>query len=346
MRYWCIAAEAAVQQHLVLAPWQLTALGLSHEAIRKHAHRHGWHVDDLGAWWLPGKDTPLRRIAAAYLAFSKPAEAWTRVSVEDWNDEQAVADALVRAARDSQVVVCGPTAAWLHGLRDTPPDHVWLLIGVHAGRRKRPGVRLRYGSVPVSGTTVAHDLPVLDVEHTIVDSARVPMASRTHLYYELVRLLRRAESQRTTTRDKVTKIADRPGKFRGKPVLLQVLSDLAGEFTHSRAESDARRLAAQVLAEFGLTLHPEPYQIHHKGVRVAEADLAVLAIKYDLEVDGPHHQLPEQQEKDRNRDRLVLEAQWFPERFPTALIELSPRTFQAQVRQTVRRLVHEHGLGR
>jgi hypothetical protein len=346
MRYWSIAARAAEQQHLVLAPWQLTALGLCHETIRRHGARHGWRVDDLGMWWLPGPDAPLRRIAAAYLAFSKPSEAWTRLSVKDWDDEAAVALALVQAARDSDVVVCGPTAAWLHGLRDTLPDDIWLLVGVHAGRRKRAGVRLRYGSLPVGGTTILQDLPVLDIEHTIIDNARVPMPSRTHLHYELVRLLRHAERQRLTTRAKVRKLADRPGKFRGKPVLLAVLDDLDGQFSHSGAEDNARVLAAAVVAEFGLTLHPEPYDIHLDGIRIAEADIAVLEIRYDIEVDGPHHLLPEQQRKDRNRDRLVMEAQWFPERFPTELIDLSPRTFQTQVRQTIRRLMRQHGLDR
>lgn len=346
MRYWTVAARAAEQQHLVLAPWQLTALGLCHETIRKHGARHGWRVDDLGMWWLPGSDTDLRRIAAAYLAFSKPTDAWTRLSVKDWEDEEAIAQALVQAARDSDVVACGPTAAWLHGLRDTLPDAVWLLIGVHAGRRKRGGVRLRYGTLPVGGTTLLENIPVLGIEHTVMDNARVPMRSRTHLHYELVRLLRRAERQRLTTRKKVRQVVDRPGKFRGKPVLLAVLDDLDGQFTHSDAESDARTLVTEVLAEFGLELHPEPLEIRLNGVRVAEADLPILPIRYDIEVDGPHHQLPEQQAKDRNRDRLVLEAQWFPERFPTELIELSPRTFQAQVRQTVRRLVRQHGLDR
>lgn len=341
MQPWSIAARIAARQHLVIAVWQLTSLGICHAAIRAHLQAHGWHQDEWGVVWLPGPTTRIRTVAAAYLAYSKPAEAWARVTVDDWNDEDAVADAVVAAARASGLVICGPTAAWLHGLTDDESGDVWILLAIHNGQRKRSGIRLRYGTVTQDITTVVNDLPVLNSEHTIIDNARVPARTPRHLHYQLVRLLRRAERQRVTTRAKVDVVMARAGKFRGKPVLRDVLADLAGEFTHSLAEARARPLVNDVLGEFGLQLHPEPMEIWLGDVRIAEADLAVVDISYDLEVDGPHHLLPEQQEKDRNRDRLVREAGWFPERFPTELIELSPRTFQAQVRQTVRRLVAE-----
>lgn len=341
MRYWAIAARVARRQHLVLAQWQLTSLGLCPQAIREHMTRHGWERDALGSIWLPGPSTPIRTVAAGYLAFTKPALAWTRLRVENWEDEEQVASALLHGARDSGVAVCGPTAAWLHGLTDLPDDDVWLLLGVHAGRGKRFGVRLRYGAVSPNMVTVIDDLPVLNAEHTIIDNARVPAATPRHLHYTLVRLLRRAERQRVTTRVKVEAVMASAGKFRGKPVLRDVLADLAGEFVHSLAEAQARRLANEVLAEFGLCLHPEPLEIRLGGTRVAEADLPVVELCYDIEVDGPHHLLPEQQERDRNRDRLAFEAGWWVDRFPTELIELSPRTFQAQVRQTVRRLLRQ-----
>lgn len=341
MQPWSIAARIAAKQHLVIAVWQLTSLGICHSAIRAHVGAHGWHRDEWGVLWLPGPMTRIRTIAAAYLAYSKPADAWCRVTVDDWADEETVADAIVQAARDSQVVICGTTAAWLHGLRDDRTGDVWVLLGRHNGQRKRSGIRLRYGAVRPDMITILHDLPVLNAEHTIIDNARVPAPTRQHLHYALVRLLRRAERQRVTTRAQVEVVMAAAGKFRGKPVLRDVLADVAGEFSHSLAEVQARRLITEVLAEFGLRLHPEPLPIWLGDTRVAEADLPIVELCYDIEVDGPHHLLPEQQEKDRNRDRLANEAGWLVERFPTELIELSPRTFQAQVRQTLRRLLRE-----
>ena len=136
---------------------------------------------------------------------------------------------------------------------------------------------------------------------------------------------------------------DAAGKFRGKPVLREVLDDLDGEFTHSNPEAIARDLVRPVVAEFGLDLHPEPLAIPLNGRIVAEADLPIVAIKYDIEVDGPDHDEPPQREKDRLRDRNAAAANWFVERFPAELIELAPRTFLAQVRQTIRRLLRQQG---
>lgn len=343
MRYWSIAARVAQQQHLVLAPWQLTALGLCHETIREHVQRHGWSRDSRGALWLPGDDTPIRHVAAAYLALSKPAAAWRRVRVDNWDDEERVADALVTAARGSGVVVCGPTAAWLHNLSDRPGDDVWVLLDAHAGRVHRTGVRLRYGAVAADMVTIMDGIPLLNIEHAVIDMARVPRPSPRHTYYALVHLIRRGERQRQTNRRKVRAAMDAAGKFRGKPVLREVLDDLDQEFTHSNPEAVARDLVRPVVAEFGLELHPEPLAISQDGVIVAEADLPVPAIKYDIEVDGPDHDEPEQREKDRLRDRNAAAAEWYVERFPAELIELSPRTFQAQVRQTIRRLLRQQG---
>ena len=339
MRVWAILAGVAERQHLVLAPWQLTALGVAHVTIGRHVAAHGWERDELGMIWLPGEDTPMRRTAAAFLALSKPTDAWERLDVRDWDDEAAVIAALVSGARDCGVVVCGPTAAWLHDLRDDPDDRVWLLLGAHDARTKRGGIRLRYGNTPADGVQEIAGLPVLSPEHTIIDNARVPADSYLYRYYRLVNLLQRADRLRVTTIAKVAAVVDDAGKFRGKTLLQEVLRNLEEQMVHSGAEAKARELVGEVLAEFGLALHPRPLEIFLNGVRVGEADLAVVELRYDIEVDGPHHDSPEQQAKDRNRDRNVRDAEWTVERFPTELIELDPRTFQAQVRQTVRRLL-------
>ncbi len=68
---------------------------------------------------------------------------------------------------------------------------------------------------------------------------------------------------------------------------------------------------------------------------VGEKDIACEPLRLDIEVDGPHHRLPAQQERDRRRDRLVRAASWTVERFPVELVDLHPGRFERQVSEIV-----------
>jgi hypothetical protein len=48
MNVWAIAAAVAEMQHLVLATWQLRALGISAGALSHHVQAHGWRRDTWG----------------------------------------------------------------------------------------------------------------------------------------------------------------------------------------------------------------------------------------------------------------------------------------------------------
>ncbi len=68
---------------------------------------------------------------------------------------------------------------------------------------------------------------------------------------------------------------------------------------------------------------------------VGEADIAIVPLRLDIEVDGPHHRFLEQRQKDDERDRLMRRAQWEVERFPDSLVNHRPRVFVARVREAV-----------
>ncbi|MDQ3453021.1 MAG: hypothetical protein M3493_10060, partial [Actinomycetota bacterium] len=59
--------------------------------------------------------------------------------------------ALVRAALEAGhaleagQLVCGPSAAWLHGLLDHAPTTVWIRLSQGDRHSAPPGVLLRYG---------------------------------------------------------------------------------------------------------------------------------------------------------------------------------------------------------
>ena len=92
-------------------------------------------------------------------------------------------------------------------------------------------------------------------------------------------------------------------------------------FSHSKAEARARGTIAEVLAPLGL--HPEtrPLPIRAGGRIIAEADVAVTAVRLDYEIDGPHHQLLRQRRRDGHRDELLDGIDWAVSRHPVAQVD-------------------------
>lgn len=341
MSEWEIAAEVAVRQHMVTAVWQLAAAGLAPRTIQRRVAESGWSTPSAGVVVWPAPDTDERRLMAAFLAYARPTAAVARPARQA--GAAPAADDIVAAARDCGVVVCGDSATWLHGLSD-PPDEAHIMIGAHDGRVSREGVQLRHCSIDLERTTVIQGFRVPLVNDSIMDAARVKRTSPAARHYHLIRLIRTADALRKSSADSVLADLTAAGKFRGKTALRRACLDLLGELTHSHAEGNARRLVAEVLAPFGLALHPRPLTISDGGVFVGEADLPVVALRLDIEVDGPHHDLPPQQAKDRIRDRKMRDAGWEVERFAVEFIDTRPEAFKNAVRGVVRRLVRRGSL--
>jgi very-short-patch-repair endonuclease len=60
--------------------------------------------------------------------------------------------------------------------------------------------------------------------------------------------------------------------------------------------------------------------------------VAIVPIRLDVEVDGPHHLFSEQRLKDEERDRKLRRVAWEVERFPVELVRERPQVFKARVR--------------
>ena len=114
-----------------------------------------------------------------------------------------------------------------------------------------------------------------------------------------------------------------------------VLVDLRGQLSHSDAEAKGRAMARDIATSLGLTGSSRPQAVDHLGRRAGEADVAILEIKLDIEIDGPHHDEPAQQHADILRDRMMRRAGWEVERFSTALVDLQPTVFRARVREAI-----------
>ena len=332
-KYKAIAAIGK-RQHQLITTWQLRMLELSDKAIAERVARREWHRPAVAVISLSGAMSPLRRLAAAVLSLSSPEGADLRVE-EAVEGGASRIEALVWAAMAASPTVCGRSALWLHGIGPAPSKPWLRLPRKGAGSSARSDTIVRYG--PLTGAVHwLEGLPCVDVEQAFMD---IP-GGRDHssplwLHHNLASLVSRAHARRELTLDQLDgRIAGAP-RFVGAPTLRRVLADLRGELSHSATEKKARRMIAEVLRRYELALHPQPYPVVHHREIVGEADLAVVRIALDLEIDGPHHRFPEQQAKDRIRDRRMRRASWEVERFPTELVDLSPARFIAEVEECI-----------
>jgi hypothetical protein len=322
------------RQHQLIATWQLRLLGVSDAAFAERIAAGRWTRVCPNVIALPGDMTPVRHLAAQVLSLAPPHGADLRVE-ECVERGLTRVQAMVYAAMGAGQIVCGRSALWLHGIVAAPAKP-WVRIATKsAGTSGRVGAVIRYGSYAGAVVWIS-GLPVVEVEQAFMD---IPGAqehpSAVWLHHDLTRLIAAADAKRATTLDLLDAAVAAAPRFVGAPAIRRAIADLRGELVHSATERKARRLCEAVVASFGLLLHERPYLVESNGVRVGEADLALVPIMLDLEIDGPHHRLPTQQEKDRARDRAMRRAGWEVERFPTELIDVSPQRFKAQVAQCI-----------
>jgi len=177
-------------------------------------------------------------------------------------------------------------------------------------------------------------LPVIDAVSAVLDCAGAH-DEVVAIHHELTGMLVGGHALRKVTPEQVRARVEAVGAFRGRGRLEAALRDVEGELSHSDAERSARHIARRVLGRRGHALHPRPFPVLLDERVVGEADLACVPLRLDIEVDGPHHRLPGQQERDRRRDSLVRQASWTVERFPTEMIERNPRRFEQRVSEAV-----------
>lgn len=334
---WDAVVATAGLQHDVLARWQLRCLGVSPATLEQRVANRYLMRDVLGTYWMPGRPSALRQLAAGVLAYSRPTGGTARFDTE-LADGRDVPHALYRAALGAGQCVCGVSAAWLHGFA-SPSDVIWLRLPGRSGHAKREGVALRYGR-PATIDWV-EGIPCTSPEQSVLDIAAVATGSMRTQHHRLAQIITTADRKRITTVDAIARHLDAAGAVDGAALLGGVLEDLRGGLSHSATEARAREIAAQVLTRYGLQLHPRPHPVELNGRIIGEADLAVLDLCYDIEIDGPHHEL--QIEADRARDRLMREAGWTVDRIPVSDVDAHPGRVTAIIDGTVRQLLQRRG---
>lgn len=318
-----------VLQHNLIATWQSEAAGVSRQSLARRVAMQGWPRYFRGVTGLPTGAHPRRLPAAAVLAYARPTGGALRIGTADDDDE--FVDQVVQAALGAGQALSGRSGAWLHGFAQAPKTHeLWLPWD--SGRVSREGIRLRYGGAPAGAVQMINGLPALDPVGCVIETARTPIGTLDQRVDEVIWQMARADSRRLLTVDDVEQRLAQLGSCGGVEVLERAIAEAKGRLSHSRPEGRGRELVAEALAPLGLVPEPRPFLVTHQGRRIAEADIAVVCIRLDYEVDGPHHRFVDKQMEDQQRDRLLRRASWEVERFSDELVLHHPKIFMARVR--------------
>lgn len=290
----------ARRDHGALRRSDAVAAGLHPRLLSYRAGEMQWGRPYRGVYTLPGTRKTLQRDSAAALL-----------------------------AVGSDALLTGEAALYLYGVLSRWPAAIDVLIPASARRAARVGIRLHrtrtYDAIrprTIDGLRVVHPTRAL----ADVATFKPPL--------ELARHIARAVALRHCTLDQANRELDVRSRFPGRCGYLHALAMLRGELTHSDEEAVAR----EHLRKVGLQPFPRPFPIVVDGVLLAEADIAILDVCYDVEVDGPHHDLPEQARAEKARDRRLGRGGWTVDRFPVEFVTRNPTVFAREVLTRVRQL--------
>lgn len=151
---------------------------------------------------------------------------------------------------------------------------------------------------------------------------------------ELGKVVARAVGERRLTLDRLRSEVEQRGRFPGLARLNRVLkaleSDLPFSGTEKRAARALRRAGLPAVLQFSL-------QVLDLGTSLL-LDLAVPQIRFNIEIDGPHHWMPDQAAYDRKRDRGVANEDWTVERYSVYEVDDDMDAFVQQVLRKARQL--------
>lgn len=205
-----------------------------------------------------------------------------------------------------------------------PQGNQSLLAEVHVTRTRMFPERPR----------VVAGLPCAPPERVLWDAAWIGRRGRGSerslhdlaIYFDRTRVLAISE---------LLGVIEEPVSF-GLPRRVPSMLRRAGEllspgFSHSATEAVARRIIGELVEQRNLIASTRPVPIEDRGRIIAEADVAVESLRWDIEIDGPHHDTLEMQQRDRHRDGKLDRIDWVTTRYPTTLLDRSHLAFSEMV---------------
>jgi hypothetical protein len=268
------AVHLALKQDGAITRSQAVAHGLSPGHLRYLVEAGGWTSPVRGAVVVAQARDPVRAAARA-AALTTPS-----------------------------AVVCGPTAAALHGLTAVPAERFRDLVHLVLPRghtcTQRRGIALRWSNLLPKEIVDLGGIPVTSLERTIADL--VLRANRE----DAVSLLDAALNTGTIRSEEVAAIRlmtrGRPGCQRAVDWFSQV---------DGRAESPLESRVRLVLADAGRRPEELQWVVHSEGATVARLDMAWPSRRLALEADGvAPHELPSALFRDRERQNALVALGW------------------------------------
>lgn len=235
--------------------------------------------------------------------------------------------ALTVAGEDASLT--GDSCLHVLNVLDQIPRRVDVAVREGKGSRKRAGFAVRRSSHYPEPILVRHGLRLTPAAYAIGDFARD--ASDKAVAFAITRLL----GKRLTTLDEIAAVADDRGSFPGSARLRRVLRAFGGKTSHSVTERQLKK----GLAEIGIHAAAAPLNLYSPDGRwLGEADIPIMDIQLDVEVDGLHHLLPAQQAKDRHRDRGLKGIDWDVVRYMCYEVDEDLEGVVRQIANLVRKL--------
>jgi hypothetical protein len=289
--------DLADRQRGIIAVKQAVARGLARSSVYDVLHAHRWRCIEPGVWARPGSR---------------------------WRAGEARIHAAHLAGSGKRVLTGGPRLA-LAGVRSFISRELPMLVAPTISPRRRAGVRyIRSAWVPQDRVEHWEEVPCAPVWRAWSDAAAIDPVQR------LIKDLQNLHRLRYGGPETAAAYLGRRGVFRGRPKALQAIERTRRQLVHSGSEKRARDLLAA--AGFG-GVHWSPLLVTHGTRWVGEVDLPFCAIRFGVEVNGPHHDDPEVAERDRVRDAELAEEplRWTIARYPVQLIDHQPDEFVRQV---------------
>ena len=204
------------------------------------------------------------------------------------------------------VAVTGPAAAHLHGLPGFGRPPRLLVV---ASRRVRSTVPVVHrAALTTADIDEVDGIPVTGLAWTTVDLAA--SCARGPASDLVAHVLGTGRCRPGHLLGPAHRTIELPGRSR----IIGEIRTAMGPVDHVRSRSEAA--LADACADVGIGPPARNRTVRTSAGRRYELDLAWLAERLDVEVDGPHHLLPTQRRRDRARDRDLRRDGWEVLRVP------------------------------
>ncbi len=210
------------------------------------------------------------------------------------------------------VAVAGAAAAHLHGLPGFARAPSLVVVSSARVRCKDVEVAHRAALTPADVDEVDR-IPVVGLAWTVVDLAAT--STRGPGQDALAHVLGTGRCRPGQLLGPAHRTIELPGRAR----VAREIRGMTGPVDHVRSHAEGRVADACVAA--GLPRPATNRRVRTSTGAAHELDLAWLDERVDVEVDGPHHLLPEQRRRDRQRDRELRGDAWKVVRVPVEEVD-------------------------